>query len=382
MAKLNFSNIISASLDPATVANLNLNANSLSDIGNTILGSETLTDAFIKGICTKVAMQNITAKQFKNPFAVFKQNDTTKGNFGNIEDIYINPSPDRLTNMDGTQLLKQENPKGATAYYSLNRKSTLKVTFSDLQLRNAFSSENAFMNFYNSIVNTIYSGDAIAEFNLARELLNKRWKMHRGGGDGVKGNLPHSGLWTNDEPLSTEDFAKAVSNIVRDFIYPSTKYCPYNVGVTNSEDKLTTWTDKEDICIVLPAGLQTALDFDILSKAFNKSFVDFTDKTILVNGFDVVPASETHEIGFSQRECLGFVMDRNALKIVDAKYKPMLFKNPENDSVTFYLHHWQYFFLSQFCNICMLVNYETREQASTTPSSDKTGSNTTGPNEM
>ena len=364
MAKLNFSNIISASLDPATVANLNLNANSLSDIGNTILGSETLTDAFIKGICTKVAMQNITAKQFKNPFAVFKQNDTTKGNFGNIEDIYVNPSPDRLTNMDGSELLKQVNPKGATAYYALNRKSTLKVTFSDLQLRNAFSSESAFMNFYNNIVNTIYSGDAIAEFNLARELLNKRWKLQNPATSNKKGSLPYRALWITDGELTTEQFAKSVVNIARDFVYPSTEYCPYNIGLTKDSDKLTTWTDKDDIVFILPAGLQTALDFDILAKAFNSSFVDFTDKTILINGFDQFKPTETNpsgsnDAGYKYRQCLGFVMDRNALKIVDAKYKPMLFKNPENDSVTFYLHHWQYFYLSQFCNICILINYST-----------------------
>ena len=358
MATLSPVNIISASLDEATVANLNLQSNTLSDIGKTILGSETLTDAFIKGICTKVAMTNITSKIYKNPFARFKSNDTTKGNFGQIEEIYVNPAPDRLTNTNGSELLKQVNPKGAVAYHALNRKSTLKVSFGEFELRNAFNSDNAFMAFYNNIVNSLYSGDSIAEYALVKRLLALTWdRNYETEGDSTrkeKSLCNDIKIFNDDTP---ETIAKAFVNAARSMTFPSTKYAMYNIGQTADAEKVTTWTDSSDLVFVLPNSLQTELDFEILAKAFNLSFVDFSKQTILLDGFDTKKYQASS--GVKDCACLGFVMDRNALKLIDAKYKPMLFTNPENDSKTLYLHHWQYAYLSQFCNIASVTLYDT-----------------------
>ena len=357
MATLTPTNIISASLDAETVANLNLTANTLSDIGKTILGSETLTDAFIRGICTKVAMSNITSKIYKNPFARFKMNDTTKGNFGQIEEIYVNPAPDRLTITSGSALLNQVNAKGAVAYHALNRKSTLKVSFGEFDLRNAFNSENAFMNFYNGIVNSLYSGDSIAEYSLVKRLLALTWdtnyEVTKEGTKKPKSLCYDVKIYNND---SAETIAKAFVNASRSMTFPSTKYAMYNMNKEANTDKVTTWTDASDLVFILPNSLQTELDFEILAKAFNLSFVDFSKQTVLLDGF------ETKQIqvasGSEDCVCLGFVMDRNALKLIDAKYKPMVFNNPENDSKTLFLHHWQYAYLSQFCNIACVTLYD------------------------
>ena len=358
MATLSPINIISASLDEATVANLNLQTNTLSDIGKTILGSETLTDAFIKGICTKVAMSNITSKIYKNPFARFKSNDTTKGNFGQIEEIYVNPAPDRLTNTSGSELLKQVNPKGAVAYHALNRKSTLKVSFGEFELRNAFNSDNAFMAFYNNIVNSLYSGDSIAEYSLVKRLLALTWDKNYE--VTTSGTLKASSL-CNDVKIYNDDtpetIAKAFVNASRSMTFPSTKYAMYNIGKEEDSDKVSTWTDTSDLVFILPNSLQTELDFEILAKAFNLSFVDFSKQTILLDGFSTKKYQASS--GTKDCACLGFVMDRNVLKLIDAKYKPMLFTNPENDSKTLFLHHWQYAYLSQFCNIASVTLYDT-----------------------
>lgn len=304
----------------------------ITKVGDKILGSTTLTNEFIADICTKVAMSNFSSKVFKNPLSIFKKADSTLGNYGTIEDIYIAPAPDRLTSTKATDLLVEENPKGKTAYYALNRESTLKQTFSETKLRNAFKSSNDFMQLYTQIVNSIYSGDNVAEFQLLKNTI---------GSAVANGTIPRQEVPTATEPKA---LAKLFANTARAFQFPSTRYVPYNKK--NEVTDVVTWTDASDIVLLIPSAIQTDLDYDVLANAFNLSIVDIRQKTILV---DEIPNSVSGET------TLGVIMDRNALKCIDAKLKPMTFQNPETDSITFYLHHWQYYFVSMFCNALAVV---------------------------
>lgn len=348
MAELNAVNILNAIRNSASAKYKELipeaTRTNISKIGDYIVAYDLMTD-FLTGIYSKVAFENIVAKDFKNPLALFKKSSDLLLNYGTIEEVYINPSPDRLTPSDGSGLLTANNPKGYSVYHALNRQSTLKQTVNQLQAHKAFQNENAFMQWYNAVVIALSSGDNIAEFNLMKDTI----------GQGIQKGVLYNVEFTED----ISKLSKTLSGYGRNFAFPSGDYNFYSVRAKKDykgpsgqfNAPVVTWTKPEDIVLIVPATIQNEIDYEYLANAYNLSIVDMRSKTILVDAIDIG----------DDKTFLGLIADRNFLQAYDAVYKPSQFYNPERDEYTLYLHHWQYFFLSAFANCVCL--YKTKNES-------------------
>lgn len=304
--------------------------NNLQQVGEAITGDMNILNEFMESLIDKIAYSNVLNKMFRNPFAILKKNGVPRGNA--IEEIYVNPSTDVGFQTDQNMLLKTTKPDGKTAYYSLARKSTYPQTINKTSLMTAFNSEADFMSLYNGFVTALYSGDEIDEFMLIKGLLAST--IDNGSVTMIENDIKQP-----------KELMKAISNVSKAFTFPSSKFNGYNLvnadKITGGEKECITWTPSKEQCLIIRADVQTEINFEVLATMFHMDLAELEAMTILV---DDIP-SKNYDV-------YAFLCDTNAIQVRD---KILTIENHYNGATldfNYWLHHWEYIFLSMFGNAC------------------------------
>lgn len=312
-----------------------------SEIGNAIMSDPFIKNEFITTLVDKVALMHISSKMFKNPLHILKRSEGVP--LGNsVEEIFINPAKDVGWEKDGNTLLKTTTPDAKVAYYKMNRKGKYPVTIRDMDIARAFQSEQNFMEFYNNIIISLYSGDEIDEFVLTKNLVGK--VIENGAMTVVKSDIADS-----------KALIKSISNVSKSMTFPTTALCGFNL-LNKAEIEagtltpITTWTPLKNQCIIMRADVETEINFEVLANVFNLELAEIKAKTVLV---DEIPCT-THDV-------YAVIADENCYQIRDYNNTPIM-KQFENGSVlerTFWLHHWQSYDFSMFGNAVAFAKEKT-----------------------
>jgi hypothetical protein len=305
-------------------------ANNLAQVGKAITSNENIMNTFITSLVDRIALVNIKSKLFNNPLARLKQtNGRPMGN--TIEEIFINPATDMGYDKDGTKLLKTTTPDGKTCYYGLNRQSSYPISISENELQRAFTSEQEFMSMYDGIVTSMLSGDQIDEFMLMKNLIAKAVDS---------GNI----TVLSADLSQPKELSKAISNVSKSFGFPSTIYCGYNkanaAAITAGEKACITFCDKSRQCLLVRADAQTEIDYEVLATMFHMEVAQLEAITILVDEF----TSTTTDI-------YAVLCDIDAIQVRDMLFKTTSQYIGSSLMWNFWLHHWQYLFVSMFGNM-------------------------------
>ena len=304
--------------------------NNLQQVGEAITSDKNVMNTFISALINKVAFSQVLNKMYKNPLARLKKNGVPYGS--TIEEIFINPSIDIGFNTDPNLLLKNTSPDGKACYYGLNRQSTYPLSISQIELKRAFNNEGEFMAFYNRYMTTMYSGDNIDEFNLVKGVLAKNID---------EGNVE---IVTCDI-AQPKEIAKAISNLSKSFEFPSTSFCGYNkVNKTKIEadpnaKECITFCDRSRQALIIRADVQTEIDYEVLATMFHMEVAKLEAMTILVDDFPT-----------TQYDVYGVLCDIDAIQMRDVTYQVTDQNIASNLRWNFWLHHWQYIYLSMFGN--------------------------------
>lgn len=305
------------------------NGENLNQIGNAITSDKNIMNGFINSLINKIATSNIISRMYNNPLAKLKSTDVPMGS--TIEEIFVNPATDVGYQKDGAMLLKTTKPDGKTAYFGLNRQSTYPTSISKNELKQAFVSENAFMTLYNKIITTLYSGDQIDEFILTKAVVSK--------------TIDEGNVTVIESDISDpKAIAKAISNMSKNFSFPSTTYAPYNkinASLFTEDDKeCITFCPLENQVLLLRADVETEINFEILANMFNMQLAEIKAMTILVDSF---PANNY--------EIYAVLCDKDAIQIRDNTFEADNFYNGSNMRYNVWLQHWQFIFCSTFGNM-------------------------------
>lgn len=302
----------------------------ISEVGTAIMSYQATENEFLSALVNKVAMTIVRNKTFNNPLAVLKKGGVPLGR--NIEEIYTNPATGTTFDPTGAKLLERSIPDTKAIYHSMNRQGQYKATVSKAQLIQAFTSYQALEKLLNSIVNSIYSGDNLDEFMLMKEL----FASAIAGGKIKTVDLEMSSIADTD---GAKKFVKAVKTVGQAMEFPSSNWNSYyDINKEKDAKPVVTWTPLDNQVLVLRNDISVDVDVELLAKAFNVSYTDLKQRTLIVDTFG------------SATDCAAVLCDEAFVQVYDNLQQMESFHNGEGLYDNFIFHHWQTYSLSLFAN--------------------------------
>lgn len=300
----------------------------ISEVGSAVMSYQATENEFLSALVNKIAMTIVRNKTFRNPLAVLKKGGVPLGK--NIEEIYTNPATGTIFDPTGSKLLNREIPDTKAIYHTMNRQGQYKATVSKSQLIQAFTSYEALEKLLNSIVNSIYSGDNLDEFMLMKELFASAI---------TGGKLKTVDVATIGDTDTAKAFVKSIKTVGQAMEFPSTIYNSYyDINKDTDAKPVVTWTPLENQVLILRNDVAVDVDVELLAKAFNVSYTDLKQRTLIVDSFG------------SAEKCGAILCDESFVQVYDNLTQMESFHNGEGLYDNFIYHHWQTYSLSLFAN--------------------------------
>ena len=312
----------------ATAENINTISNILFDNSYTPMLNE-----FVSNLVNRIALTIIRNKSFTNPLAVFKKGSVPLGT--DIQDIYENPAVAEkyaLNNTEMAKLLTITDPDTHVAYYRRNRQDMYTKTIAREALQGAFVSWEKFEEFIQGITTSLYSGNYIDEFKYTKDLIDGCYNQ---------GKVITSVISNPTDASTSKAFLKQVRALYTKMSLPSENYNAYSL-MSGSEKKVTTWTDKDRIVLIIKADALANIDVEALASAFNIDKADFMGRVITVDSF-------------ANDEIVAVMCDEAWLQIYDNLLRFDEFYNARVMAWNEYLHAWGTFAVCPFANCVYLV---------------------------
>ncbi len=308
----------------------------LTEVGSAVMSYQATENEFLNSLVNKIAMTIVHNKTFRNPLAVLKKGGMPLGK--NIEEIYTNPATGTVFDPEGKDLLSRAIPDTKAIYHTLNRQGKYKVTVTKAQLMQAFTSFDALERLLNGIVNSIYSGDNLEEFMLMKELFATSI---------AGGKLRTTNVTDVTDTDSAKEFVKKIRTVSQAMQFPSSNFNSYHdINSATDAKPVVTWTPKENQVLLLRNDVSVNVDVELLAQAFNVSYTDLQQRTLIVDSFG------------SNTNCLAVLCDEAFVQVRDNLTQMENFHNGEGLYDSFIYHHWQSYSMSLFANALAFVTAE------------------------
>ena len=319
----------------------------IGEFGAPILDSQNLNvlNDFI-GLLKKVVYTAVYNKTFNNPLATLEGERMPLGQF--IEDVYVNPAKARGFDVnDFAGLLQKYESQIATQYLTVNSDLQYAVTITREKVRNAFTSWDQLEGLISGMVNSLYNGAYITRYNQTKGLALAAFN-----GKSVKYEVI-------TDP-TTEGTAKALVRKMRaDYSkmqIPSTKYNAWQDVKGKDAFALKTWSDPEDIVVLISADVEALLDVEVLAQAFNMSKAEFLGRVIVVDDF--TQYDDDGKVAVDGSMIKAMICDRSWFKIKTQDFAMDEFYNANNRTWQYYLNDVRMVNYSLFANAKV---YTTKE---------------------
>lgn len=294
----------------------------------------------------KVIFTAVYAKTFNNPLAELEGDRIPLGQF--IEDVYVNPAKPRGFNVnDFAGLLQKYEAKIATQYLSVNSDLQYPVTITREKIRNAFTSFDTLESFISGIINSLYNGAYITRYRQTKGLLLAAYKGN---------NIQYETVSAVSDEATGKALIEKMRATFSKMRIPSTSFNAWN-KVKGGDLALETWSDPEDIIVLISADVEAKLDVNVLAKAFNMDKTDFLGRVIVVDSFT------DGDVDGSAIQAV--ICDRSWFKIKTQDFAMDEFYNANNRTWQYYLNDVRMVNFSLFANAVAFVT-----SAPTVPATD------------
>lgn len=305
----------------------------IGEFGVPILDSQNLNvmNDFVS-LLKKVVYTAVYNKTFNNPLAGLEGERMPLGNF--IEDVYVNPAHARGFNVnDFAGLLQKYEAEVAVQYLSVNSDLQYCVTLTREKIRNAFTSWDALEGLISGYINSLYNGAYITRYNQAKGLVTAAFKGN---------NVQYQVISDVTDEQSAKSMIRQLRAAYSKMQIPSTKYNAWE-KVKGNRMALKTWSDPEDVVVLISADIEALVDVEVLAAAFNMSKADFLGRVIVVDDFNQYNEDGTVAVDGSAIKAM--IADRAWFKIKTQDFAMDEFYNINNRT-------WQY-----MLNDVRMVNY-------------------------
>ena len=315
----------------------------ISTFANPIMNYPVVYNEFQNQLINKLVYTQFELKAFRNPLVVLEGDRLPLGYGG--ENVYVNPAKGRQFNVnDFAGLLVKYEADVKVEYLTLNMDLQYCVTYTRQQLKKAFRSWEDLETFIDELSNSLYNGAFIDEWRFTKQLVSSAYSN----------NMVMTELVT---PVTNEATGKAFIQKVRElflnFQLPSTLYNAWH-KVGGEGRPVTTWTNPEDVVLLIRNDVRALTDVEVLASAFNMNKADFlANNVLLVDNFDVYDDEGTKV--FDGSKIIGGLFDKSWFKIRRQDMFMESFYNPNNRTTQYYLNLVKLYRFSLFSNGILFV---------------------------
>lgn len=302
-----------------------------------LLDNPELMNEFLNVLIKRIVYTQVQVKMFNNPLAFLEGEQMPLGSIG--QEIFINPAKGRKFDVnDFAGLLAKYEADVKVQYMHLNSDVQYPVTITRAKIKDAFVSWSNLESFVNGITQSLYNGAYIDRYNFTKGLVASAYRDNT-----VK-------VQVITEP-NTEDLAKQFLTQARilflNFQEPSSDYNAWRQVGGYGKD-IITWTDVNDIVLLIRNDVGAYLDVNVLAQAFNiesakllgrvKYIKDFTERD--ANGNVIVDGSNI----------VAMIADQRWFRIKNQELTMDEFYNANNRTWQMYLNDVNMYQYSLFCN--------------------------------
>lgn len=320
------------------------------DIGtfaSPILSVPEVYNEFVGALINRIVDTQIEVKSFNNPLRGLEGAVMPLG-YAN-QDVYVNPSKATQFNVNDTVGLLQKYESDVKVQYLVkNMDLQYKVSVERTKLKEAFVSWEALDRFISALSQSLYNGMYIDEYRYTKALVSSAYKNN--------GVIVET---VSTSPTASEDAAKAFVTKAREYFLnfqaPSSAYNSW-AKVGGAGKPVTTWSNPEDIVIMIRNDIRSYLDVNQLAGAFNIEYAKLLGNIYTVDNFDVY--SDDGVKVFDGSNIYGILCDRNFFKIKPMDQFMEEFYNPNNRMRTFFLNNIKMYEYSLFANAVIFASGE------------------------
>lgn len=315
----------------------------IGEFGSPILDSQNLNvmNEFVS-LLKKVVYTAVYNKTFNNPLASLEGERMPLGQF--IEAAYINPAKAEKFNVnDFMGLLQKYEAEVATEYYSVNSDAQFSVTLTRDKIRNAFTSWSNLEELISGYINSLYNGSYILRYNQTKGLVTAAYTGNK---------IQYEVIDDVTDEQSAKSLIRQLRATFSKMQIPSTRYNAWN-KVKGGRLSLKTWSDPQDIVVMISADIEALVDVEVLAAAFNMSKADFLGRVIVVDDFNQYNDDGTIAVDGSNIKAA--IMDRAWFKIKTQDFAMDEFFNARNRTWNYFLNDTRMVNYSLFANAVCFV---------------------------
>lgn len=310
----------------------------IGEFGVPILDSQNLNvmNDFVS-LLKKVVYTAVYNKTFNDPLAQLEGERVPLGNF--IEDAYVNPAKAVGFNVDDfAGLLEKYEAEVAVQYLAVNSDLQYKVTLTRDKIRNAFTSWDNLEALISGYINSLYNGAYLTRYNQAKGLVTAAYTGN---------NVQYQVIDNPTDEQSAKSLIRQLRAAYTKMRIPSTRFNAWN-KVKGGRMALKTWTDPEDVIVLISADIEALVDVEVLAAAFNMSKTDFLGRVIVVDDFNQYNEDGTVAVDGSNIKAM--IADRAWFKIKTQDFAMDEFFNANNRCWTYFLNDVRMVNFSLFAN--------------------------------
>ncbi len=309
----------------------------ISSFGQPILNYQVVQNEFMSALINRIAATQFEVKYFNNPLKTLEGDRVPFGHA--VQDIAVNKIAGRKFDVeDFAGLLAKYEADVKVQYLEVNSDIQYPVTITKAKLQKAFLSWDNLNSFIDEITNEMYNSAYIDEYNQVRALVTEAYLNNR---------VQIETISAVSDTATAKYFTERARELFLNFQAPSSSYNAWS-KVGGAGRPIITWTNPEDIVIIIKNSVRAKLDVDVLASAFNIDRAVLLGNIISVPDFDVYNDDGTlHSDGSA---IVGILCDKAFFKIREQDRDFSDFWNPNNRTWQLYLNIVKMYATSLFAN--------------------------------
>lgn len=317
------------------------------DIGSfasPLLDNPDLMNEFMNVLVKRIAYTKIENKLFRNKLRVLEGEEIPFGAIG--QEIFINPAKGRQFNVDDfAGLLAKYESDVKVQYHQLNSDLQYPATITRAKIKDAFVSWSSLEDFVNGITQSLYNGAYLDQYNLTKGLVACAYASNQ-----VKSEVI---LNPTTSEANANLFLTKAREIYLNMQEPTSDYNAWKQVGGYGRD-IITWTNPEDIVLLIRNDIGAYLDVNTLADAFNIDKKILLGNVIYVNNFNQYDSKG--DLVYDGSNIIGMIADKSWFKIKEQDMQMDEFYNANNRCWNLYLNVTKLYSYSLFSNaVCFAL---------------------------